>query len=362
MADQNLDRFTPLHHIWPDGPAQLISELESNGFGVEFHSDAAKSLIEAHWEKLQIPRSLDSDQADLFSYCYIKDRKSKAFRAEVWGLVFCENNANVLGALSEAAPALVLKHADAALDFVLRKVHPKMWTGTSSPIPERVQAEAGVVIGPNCEIAEDVILEAGVRLGAFVKIGPGTRIGANSCVYDYCQIGSACEIKAQSVIGGRGFGFLQYPNVPRPIQRVHVGRVVIGDYVRIGSLVGVDRGVFEDTTIKTATAIDNFVQVAHNCELGAGNVLCGFVGLSGSTKMGDQVTIGGMSGTAGHLKIGNNVMIAGQTGVSGDVASNSVVKGYPPRPLKETLKIEVLTGKLPEIYNRLKAVEEKLKS
>jgi UDP-3-O-[3-hydroxymyristoyl] glucosamine N-acyltransferase len=53
------------------------------------------------------------------------------------------------------------------------------------------------------------------------------------------------------------------------------------------------------------------------------------------------------------------VQIAGQSGVSKDLPSNTSVKGYPARPLKDYMKTHALYLKLPEIYQRLVQLEKK---
>jgi UDP-3-O-[3-hydroxymyristoyl] glucosamine N-acyltransferase len=269
---------------------------------------------------------------------------------------------------SELSPAkdkfrgLKMRNADAAMDFVLRRISEPEWAGSSAPVPAGVVAEAGVVVGPDCEIGEGTVLEAGVRLGARVKIGRNCRIGAHSRIGDDCVLGEGCELTALVSIGGQGFGFVQYPGEERRRPRLHVGRVVLGDAVRVGAQVAIDRGVFEDTVVGSQTALDNIVQIGHNCRVGTGAVICSFVGLSGSTSLGDNVTIAGMVGTKGHVRIGSNATVAAQSGVSRDIRDGETVKGYPPRPLPQALEIQALTTKLPEIYKRLKQVEAQLKA
>jgi UDP-3-O-[3-hydroxymyristoyl] glucosamine N-acyltransferase len=131
----------------------------------------------------------------------------------------------------------------------------------------------------------------------------------------------------------------------------------LGSEVRIGALVTVDRGVFEDTTIGSQSAIDNLVQIAHNCELGAGSIICALCALAGSTTTGENVTLAGMVGTKGHLHIGEGAVVAAQSGVTKDIPPGSMVKGYPPRPMAEALEIQALTTRLPELYRRLKDLE-----
>jgi UDP-3-O-[3-hydroxymyristoyl] glucosamine N-acyltransferase len=69
------------------------------------------------------------------------------------------------------------------------------------------------------------------------------------------------------VIGADGFGFA--PEGRQWIKIPQIGGVAIGDDVEIGANTTVDRGALDDTVIGDGCKIDNLVQVAHNCNIGA---------------------------------------------------------------------------------------------
>jgi len=77
-------------------------------------------------------------------------------------------------------------------------------------------------------------------------------------------------------------------------------------------------------------------------------------------KIGNNVIIGGQVGIADNLTIGDNSMIAAQAGIMKSVPPNTIMWGKPARPLKKAKAIYALFDKLPEIYARLKAVEQKI--
>ena len=105
-------------------------------------------------------------------------------------------------------------------------------------------------------------------------------------------------IHSGAVIGGDGFGFapLDGPYIKIP----QVGAVVIGDDVEIGANTTIDRGTMGDTIIEDGVKLDNQVQIAHNCFIGAHTVIAGCVGIAGSTNIG-KLPIGGAARIAGHL-------------------------------------------------------------
>jgi len=167
-------------------------------------------------------------------------------------------------------------------------------------------------------------------IGPNVVIGQGTRIMSN-CVINNAFLGENCLIQHGAIIGGKGFGF-----TPRQkIDIKHIGNVIIGNNVDIGSNTTIDRAVFDSTIIGDFSHIDNLVQIAHNVILGKHTIIAAQVGIAGSTVIGDNVKIGGQAGVSGHLNIGNNVTIAAKSGVTKNLKDNSIVAGFPAIDIKK---------------------------
>jgi len=238
------------------------------------------------------------------------------------------------------------------------KINSQSWIDPSAEIHESVQVDAFVVVGARTKVAAGAVLKAGVWIGDDVVIGEESILNAGVKIYHQCILGKRNTIHSGAVIGADGFGFI--PDSSGLTKIPQVGKVVLHDDVEVGANSTIDRGTLEDTVIGRGTKIDNLVQIGHNCKIGKNVILCGFVGLAGNTTIGDNCLLAGQVGVAGHLTIGDNVQIAAQTGVSKDVASNQKVKGYPPQPLNEYLKLQVMIHKLPEIYKRLVAAEKKI--
>jgi UDP-3-O-[3-hydroxymyristoyl] glucosamine N-acyltransferase LpxD len=352
-------RGIPLASIWPQAEA-LAEALRKQGFKAELPEDSPLRQLQA-WQAIARARGLGQETAGPSDFAYLSKVPSEEKDLRGWGLLLVDPALRPpLAHLS--VPVLWTSHADAAMDFVLRKVSASEWTGESASVPAGVRVETGVVIGPECSIGEGTVLEAGVRLGARVSIGRNCRIGAHSRIGDDTEIGNECQLTGSVSLGGQGFGLVRYPGERSPRPRLHVGRVVLGARVRLGAFVAVDRAVFGETRIGSGSSVDNIVQIAHNCELGEDNVLCSFVGLSGSTQLGDRVTFAGLAGTKGHLRVGHDVTVAAQSGVSKDIPDGLAVKGYPARPLPLALRISALVDRLPELYERLRSIEKEQKT
>jgi UDP-3-O-[3-hydroxymyristoyl] glucosamine N-acyltransferase len=182
---------------------------------------------------------------------------------------------------------------------------------------------SGSIIGSNTVIEQNVIIAENSVLGSFIKL-KNSIIGKSVIIQDGCKIGL------------KGFGFI--PTNKINLKFPHIGKVVIGDNVEIGSNCTIDRGSIDDTVIGQNTYLDNQVHIAHNVKIGNNCMIAGQVGFAGSTIIGNNVSIGGQAGISGHLKIGNNVKIGGGSGVVQNVPDNSIVMGYPAVPLKEFLK------------------------
>ena len=89
----------------------------------------------------------------------------------------------------------------------------------------------------------------------------------------------------------------------------HVGRVVLGDRVSVGSNSCIDRGAMTDTIVGEGTKIDNLCQIAHGVIVGKECFLASGVGLAGGSVIGDRVLLGGQVGVSNGMHIGDDCKI-----------------------------------------------------
>jgi UDP-3-O-[3-hydroxymyristoyl] glucosamine N-acyltransferase len=197
-------------------------------------------------------------------------------------------------------------------------IHPSAVIADSAVIGEDVN------IGPFCVIGEKVQIGARSSLNSHVVIEAHTNIGTD-CVLESqvvighdCSLGTHVRLHAGVSIGSEGFGFAptQNPSLNGWERIAQLGRVIIGDHVRIGSNTCIDRGAIEDTVIGNHVIIDNLVQVAHNVRIGDGTAIAANTGIAGSTTIGKRCIIGGAVGITGHIEITDDVTLSGMTMVT----------------------------------------------
>ena len=138
------------------------------------------------------------------------------------------------------------------------------------------------------------------------------------------------------------------------------GSVVVGNDVEMGANSTIDRGRFEATRIGNGVKLDNLVHVAHNVVIEEGALLIAQVGVSGSVRIGARAILAGQAGVAGHLEIGAGARIAAQAGVGKDVPAGEDQFGSPSREKGEAFRLHALYGKLPELFQRVRALERSL--
>ena len=220
-------------------------------------------------------------------------------------------------------------------------------------VPDDAYIGAFAYIGKGVHLGKGVKVYPQSYIGENVTIGDGSVIRAGVRIYQDCVIGKGCIIHSGAVIGADGFGF-----APRPdgtYEKIpQIGNVVIDDDVEIGANTTVDRATFGSTRIGKGTKLDNLIQVAHNVEIGTGNVFAAQVGVAGSTKIGDFNQVGGQVGFAGHIHVGNMNQFGAQAGIPNDVGDGNRLIGYPAVGLRQFAKTQVYLKRLGELFKNTK--------
>ena len=237
-------------------------------------------------------------------------------------------------------------------------IHPSAIVSPDARLGEGISIGALVVIEAGAVIGDGSILHSGCVIGHEVRLGSHCLLHANVTIRERCVLGDRVILQPGAVIGSCGFGYELQEGRHQKIPQT--GIVEIGDDVEIGANTTIDRARFGRTVIGAGTKIDNLVQIAHNVQVGSNTIICSQVGIAGSTRVGSFVTLAGQVGLAGHLNVGDRATITAQAGLNKDVPAGAVLAGHHALPIRESLKLEALTRKLPELVERLKALEEKL--
>jgi UDP-3-O-[3-hydroxymyristoyl] glucosamine N-acyltransferase len=169
-------------------------------------------------------------------------------------------------------------------------------------------------------------------IGKGVVIGARSFIGHNVVINDGVYIGEDCIIKSNSVIGESGFGF-ERDEIGRPIRLLHLGSVIIGNRVELGSLNSVCRGTIQNTIIDDDVKTDDHVHIAHNCRIGRGSLITACVEISGGVDVGEYSWIGPNSSIIQKVKIGNKSFIGIASNVTKSVDDGMSVAGNPAKKL-----------------------------
>jgi UDP-3-O-[3-hydroxymyristoyl] glucosamine N-acyltransferase len=221
-----------------------------------------------------------------------------------------------------------------------------------------------VTIGPYAVIDAHVRIGDHSNIGAHCFIGAEAEIGINCTLYpscivrERCRLGNRVIIQSGVIIGSCGFGYTTDKNGCHH-KLEQIGIVVIEDDVEIGANTTVDRSRFDATIIRQGTKIDNLVQIAHNVEIGAYNLIAAQTGVAGSAKTGHHVMMGGQTGVLGHVAVDDFTMIASRGGVSKSLKSGTY-RGSPAIPIREFNRQEVHVRRLEEYIERIKKLEKKI--
>jgi UDP-3-O-[3-hydroxymyristoyl] glucosamine N-acyltransferase len=305
-------------------------------------------------------------------------------------LAFLANPRYHAAARASAAGALVLTPAQSAALFpdgrdrgvVLACEQPYAWFACAAqllhpePVP-RAARDASAIIAPDANVdatsridAHAVVaseatvgagawIGAGAFVGAGAQIGPHSRLHAGAIVQAGCRIGARCILHSASVVGADGFGFAPFQG--RWIKIPQVGRALLGDDVEVGAGSTIDRGTMGDTIVEDGVKIDNQVQIAHNCRIGAHTVIAGCAGIAGSAIIGRNCQIGGAAMIAGHLSIADGTLIGGGTLVSKTIREAGFYTAvFPLMTNRDWERNAALVRHLDELRDRVRRLEREL--
>lgn len=229
---------------------------------------------------------------------------------------------------------------------------------TSAQVSDKAIIEAFVSVSDDCVINDGTHLHRGVtvmhgcRIGKDCQLFPGVVLYPGTILEDRIVLHSGC------VVGAHGFGYRMENG--KHVATAQIGWVHIESDVEIGANSCVDRGTYGATRIGEGTKIDNFVQVAHNCNIGKHNLICAHAGIAGSASTGDYVVIAGQVGVRDHIKIGSRTMVGAQSGVISDTGEDQILLGSPAIPRNAQAILFASINRLPELRKTVKQLTKQV--
>jgi UDP-3-O-[3-hydroxymyristoyl] glucosamine N-acyltransferase len=240
--------------------------------------------------------------------------------------------------------------------------HPSAVIHPTAALGENVAVGPGVVIEEHARIGRNCQIGAGSYIGPSVEIGDDTVLFPRVTVYRHVRIGARVRLHGGVVIGSDGFGYV--PTEAGWEKFPQRGAVVIEDDVEIGANTTIDRGALDETWIGAGSKLDNLVHVGHNVRIGRHCIVEAQTGISGSCTIGDRVILGGQVGLGDHVRVEDGAILAGQCGVPSYkvIRRGQIVWGTPARPLEDFKRTYPYVARLPQLAERLAALERKLGS
>ncbi len=195
-------------------------------------------------------------------------------------------------------------HPQAAVDPAAQ-VAASAHIGPFASIGARSVIGEGAIVGPGCVVGEDCV------------VGDGSELIARVTLVTRVRVGKRVRIHPGAVLGADGFGLAM--DAGRWIKVPQLGGVQVGDDCEIGANTTIDRGALEDTVLEEDVRLDNLVQIAHNCRIGAHTAMAGQVGVAGSTRIGRYCMLAGQVGVVGHIEICDKVVVLGKSMVGNSI-------------------------------------------
>ncbi len=237
-------------------------------------------------------------------------------------------------------------------------VHERAAVALSAEVDPPARIGPFAAVGERAKVGARTVLRPGAVVGEGATIGADCLVGENAVIGEHVRLGHRVTVGPGSVVGSEGFG-----NVPTPegwLHIRHLGTVVVEDDVAIDANVCIDRGRFDETVIERGARIDNLVQIAHNCRVGANSALAAQSGLAGSVRLGEQVLLGGQVGIIGHVTIERESQIGAQSGISKSWPARSALMGTPARQKDDHFRIQAGMSALPRLFARLEELRRRV--
>ncbi len=177
-----------------------------------------------------------------------------------------------------------------------------------------------VSIGPYCYIEKDVVIGDNCVIFSGVQIYDGTKIGKNVKIYP------------SVVIGDANFGPQRDESMILETSE-HLGGIIIGKNVEIGSNTSILPGMLDDTVIDDGTKISSQVYIGSGMKIGKNCNITGQTFFGGMSILEDNVYVAPGSTVRNKVRIGKNAFVGMGSVVVKDIPKDSTVIGIPAKQI-----------------------------
>ncbi len=192
-----------------------------------------------------------------------------------------------------------------------------MAAGASLADPSRLDVRGDVMVGADCFIDVNVVIEGTVIMGRDVSIGPGSVIRDS-------RLGDGVRVEAHTVVDG---AMVEAGCSLGPFARIRPG-TELGEGVKIGNFVETKKAVLGPGTKASHLTYLGDATVGANCNVGAGTVTCNYDGIDKHrTTIGDDVFVGTNSTLVAPLSLGDESFVAAGSTITGDVDRGELALG-----------------------------------
>ena len=252
----------------------------------------------------------------------------------------------------------IVKLFSSSASSSFRGIHPTAIIDPSVTLGKEVTIGPYAVLDRGVTVGDHTIVGTHCFIGFECSIGANCRIDPSCVIRERCQLGNRVILQSGVIVGSCGFGYITDKNGYHQ-KLEQMGNVLLEDDVEIGANTTIDRSRFKTTVIRKGSKIDNLVQIAHNVEVGAYNLIAAQTGIAGSAKTGRHVMLGGQVGILGHIELEAGTMVATRGGVSKSLKAGKY-RGSPAIPIVEYNRQEIYIRRLKDYVDRIKLLEEKI--
>lgn len=178
-----------------------------------------------------------------------------------------------------------------------------------------------LLVSKNAKIGRNVSIGLGTIISDGCIIGDNTTIGTNCYIGEDVIIGENCFIQHNNTIGSVGLGY-HFTEVGERVLFPHLGTVIMGNYVVIGSGCTIVRGQLTDTRIGDYGRLGSNINIGHNVRIGDKTVMSSSGVISGGSIVGENCNIAAGVTINAKITVGDSCMIG-----LGSVVTKSLTPG-----------------------------------